>query len=258
MIRYIKYILLLAVAYICAMCESKMYDPNSEMGSPVSPGLPGKGGSMARFTISDSILYVLRDGDVIVYDIANPNEIVEKTRESINWGMETIFPYDSLLFFGSQSGMYVYKKEGYNLEYITDYQHITSCDPVVFDGRYAYVTLNDDMWMCNRGVNELHVIDMQTITNPKLEKTYTMESPKGLGVDGDLLFVCDNNTLRVYDKTNVNSLELLANFDEMEAYDVIPYNNYLILTGMNGISQYSYNKQSKTIQLASTILVSNQ
>lgn len=258
MIRYIKYILLIGVAYICAMCEDKMYNPNIDSGSPISPGLNGKGGSMARFTIADSVLYVLRDGDVVLYDISNQNEIVEKNKISINWGMETVFPYDSLLFFGSQMGMYVYKKNGYDLEYITQYEHITSCDPVVFDGRYAFVTLNDDMWMCNRGVNELHVIDMQQITNPKLEKTYAMQSPKGLGVDGDLLFVCDNNTLKVYDKSTVTSLQLLASFDELKAYDVIPYNNYLILTGANGISQYSYNKQSKTIQLASTILVNNQ
>jgi len=256
MIRYIKYILLIAVAYICAMCEEKIYDPNN--GNIPEPGLSGKGGSMARFTISDNKLYVLRQGDVIVYDISNPNEIVQKNQMYLNWGMETIFPYDSLLFFGSQMGMFVYKKNGFDLEYITQYQHITSCDPVVFDGRYAYVTLNDDMWMCNRGVNELHVIDMQQLTNPKLEKTYPMQSPKGLGVDGDLLFVCDNNHLRVFDKSAPTSLQLLASFDQLQAYDVIPYNDYLILTSMSGVSQYSYNKQTKTIQLASSILINNQ
>lgn len=240
------------------MCEDKMYNPNVDIGSPVDPGISGKGGSMARFTISDTVLYVLREGDVVVYDISNPNEIVEKKIQSLSWGMETIFPYDSLLFFGSQSGMFVYEKNGYDLEQVAEYQHITSCDPVVFDGTYAYVTLNDDMWVCNRGVNEMHVIDMSQITNPKLEKTYSMQSPKGLGLDGDLLFVCDDNSLKVYDKSNPTNLQLIKIFDEMKAYDVIPYNNHLILTGMNGISQYAYNTQTKTIQLVSTIAVTNK
>lgn len=256
--QFYKYILLLAVAFVSVMCESKMYDPNSEISSPINPGLNGKAGSMARFAIDDTLMYVLRDGDVIIYNISNKNEIVEKNRVSINWGMETVFPYDNLLFFGSQAGMYVYEKDEYDLNYITQYQHITSCDPVVFDGTYAYVTLNDDMITCNRGVNELHVIDMQQIFSPELLQTYPMNSPKGLGVDGDLLFVCDDNTLKVYDKSTPTALQLVTSFDEFKAYDVIPYNNYLIVTGANGISQYSYNKESKTIELVSTILVTNQ
>jgi hypothetical protein len=82
-----------------------------------------------------------------------------------------------------------------------------------------------------------------------------MESPKGLGVDGDFLFVCDNNNLLVYSKKNILDLELKKTFPISQAYDVIPYYGNLIVTSKAGILQYSYDTTTLQITHLSSILI---
>lgn len=73
-----------------------------------------------------------------------------------------------------------------------------------------------------------------------------MQSPHGLGVDGNLLFVTEGNFgLKVFDKSNPNELKLIKTFDDFTAFDVIPDSNVLIITGKQGIYQYSYNAQNE-------------
>jgi hypothetical protein len=86
---------------------------------------------------------------------------------------------------------------------------------------------------------------------PILQKVYAMNSPRGLGIDGNLLFVCDNK-FKVYDRSNVDSLQLISQFNVF-ANDVIPYNGKLFLTSSSGFYQYSYSNNS--LNLLSTILI---
>ena len=69
------------------------------------------------------------------------------------------------------------------------YQHVYSCDPVVVEGDFAYVTLNSLNTWCGRFSNQLDIIDISDLSDPKLIKQYAMESPLGLGIYGNLLFV---------------------------------------------------------------------
>ncbi|MFO7868242.1 MAG: hypothetical protein R6U95_02965, partial [Bacteroidales bacterium] len=211
---------------IVAACNDGMVSKSTEINTipSVSAEVSGKGGSMARFSVTTDALYVLTNNTLYAYDIKNQPVPVEHSKITLGEGMETVFVYDTLLFIGSQSGMQVYeRKNGIDLEYVSSFWHATACDPVVFDGKHAYITLNSAHEICGRYINELHIVHMDDITNPVHIANYNMESPKGLGVDGDFLFVCDKNMLKVYDKTTPESLAFVQSKTIPDAYDVIPY-----------------------------------
>jgi hypothetical protein len=78
------------------------------MNSAVVPGSAGIGGSMARFTITEDILYTVGSYNLKVFDITVLADPVKGNTVDIGWNIETIFPFGNNLFIGSQNGMYVY------------------------------------------------------------------------------------------------------------------------------------------------------
>jgi len=215
----------------------------------------GTGGSMARFVCKGDYLYVVDDQNLSTYDITDSSKIELKSRQSVGGQMETIFPTDSLLFMGSTTGMYIYNiRMPFNPVYISQYNHFTSCDPVVVRGKYAFVTLhsNSEVWSCSRNVNELQVIDISDIRNPVQKNRFTMVNPKGLSIDGNRLFVCDGMDLVVMDATNPLEMNEM-NRIEMDGtpYDLIARNGLLTVTYSAGIKQYSFD--GDTIQQLSVL-----
>lgn len=53
----------------------------------------GKGGSLARFTITANRLYIAEYNAINVYDLTDPSSPVFRKSVQIGWGIETIFPY---------------------------------------------------------------------------------------------------------------------------------------------------------------------
>lgn len=203
----------------------------------------GTGGSMARFTAIGNYLYIVDNASLKLFDVSN-NANPEFTKSiGISWNIETIFPYNEMLFIGSQTGMYVYSTQNpANPQYISEFRHATSCDPVVVEGNYAYVTLRGGN-LCGNINSQLDVIDISTIEEPKLLKEYAMEEPYGLGIKNDVLFVCDGNAgLKIFearDKLKIDS-NLVAHYNDINAFDVIPLNDVLIMIGADGLYQYDY------------------
>ena len=154
---------------------------------------------------------------------------------------------DTLLFIGSRSGMYVYDITAARFpQFISQVSHIRSCDPVVAQGNYAYVTLNTNFSSCGSVTNNvLDIYDITNLSNPVLKKTVQLNGPTGLGVDGDKLFVCDRG-LKVYnisDPLNLRQIDDLADIDEVDVratYDVIPLDGLLILIAQEGLFQFDY------------------
>jgi len=65
--------------------------------------------------------------------------------------------------------------------------------------------------------------------------------PQGLGIDGDLLFLCDGDAgLKVYNAADPLSILQIAIFPSINAYDVIPMHNYLFMIGEKGFTLYDY------------------
>jgi hypothetical protein len=227
---------------------------------PGNPATTGIGGSMARFTIEGDYLYMLDAGNVHSVSIKTLENPIAKSKNMIAWDIETIFPHEGKLFFGAQSGMYIFGLDDPEKPtQISRYAHVRSCDPVVVEGDLAYVTLRSGT-TCQGFTNQLEVIDIKDLTNPVLLKIYPMTNPHGLGIDNKNLFICDGDDgLKIYDATDHLKISdnQLAHYKNINTYDVIPYNNVAIMTGKDGIYQFDYSNP-KDIKLLSKVMISNQ
>ncbi|MGM0619765.1 MAG: LVIVD repeat-containing protein [Bacteroidota bacterium] len=198
----------------------------------------GTGGSMARFTIVGDHLFTVDQQNLNVFDIASEENPEFNQKNNVGFGVETIFPLGDKLFLGTSTGMYIYDiSTAGTPRQISFYEHVIACDPVVSDGQYAYVTLNASREECWRSVNELQIIDLQNIERPQLLKQYQMQSPRGLAVRNDTLWVCDNG-LKVFDISDKLNIAQLYHFNDLVAYDLILDKNRALVIGETGFVQY--------------------
>jgi len=217
-------------------------------------GGSGTGGSMARFMLNDNYLYVIAVPTRLkTVDITTVTEMAVIDSVVMPRNMETLFRLEDKLFVGTTTGMLIFDlADPQKPAYVSAYDHIRACDPVVVDGQYAYVTLRTGN-MCNNGQNLLEVIDISSLANPYLVKSYPMFNPHGLGTDGDLLFVCDGAAgLKIYDKSDPLAIitNRIAHYPDFDTYDVIPMNGILMLVGKDGIYQYDYSDPENIIQIS--------
>jgi hypothetical protein len=221
---------------------------------------PGVGGSMARFAINGDHLYLLDGGDVQTLSIATETNPEVRGRTLIAWDMETIFPYKKNLFIGSRTGMHILDVSAPDKPVkISTYQHVRVCDPVVVQDTIAYVTLRSGT-QCQGFTNQLEVINIKDILRPQIVKSYPMTNPHGLGIDNTTLFICDGAAgLKIYNASDIQAIDqkMLAHYSDVDAYDVIPFNNVLMMIGADGIFQYDYSNP-KDITLLSKIRVENE
>jgi len=203
----------------------------------------GKGGSMARFGLYDKYLYIVNNNMLFMFDVENASAPEKAGSIYLNGNVETIFAYDNHLFFGTTSGMLVYDVSIPNTPvYIQQYWHITSCDPVVIQDGYAYVTLRTGTSCNNNTVNRLDIVKCsEDYKQFDLVNSYNMTQPRGLGIENEVLFVCDGDAgLKVYDVAVKNNINLLISFPNIKTYDVIPAGGYLFMIGDDGFYLYDY------------------
>lgn len=223
--------------YMAPSSYSNQSSSNSNAGSPV-----GKGGSMARFAIVVNALYTVSNTDLNVFNISVPSDPVYKNKVNIsNWNIETIFPFKDKLFIGSQNGMFVYNiNNPNNPALVGQFSHVQSCDPVIADDNFAYVTLRSGT-ACQGFTNQLEILQLNSFTNPTPVKAYPFTNPHGLSKDGNILFICDGaDGLKIYNSSNVSNLQLIKQFSGMETYDVIAWNNNALVVAKDGLYQYDY------------------
>ena len=208
-------------------------------------------GSMSRFSIYLDYLYVVINNYMQIFDLSKtePERVVENFY--IGWNVETIFSYKNHMFMGTPTGMLIYSvADPVKPVYKSSIIHAFGCDPVVVEDDIAYVTVRSGN-ACGQNENELIVIDVSDTSKPKRLVTYTMTGPKGLGIDNKTLFVCDDG-LKVFNATNPMTImaNQLAHFKNMDGFDVIPYNNVLMMIADNGIYQYDYSDINNIRQIS--------
>jgi len=201
----------------------------------------GQGGSLARFKIVEDYLYAVDSHNINVFgiqDLANPQDLEDVYA---GFDIETIFNRGNHLFLGSKSGMYIYDiTTPATPTFVSEFQHGTACDPVVVDGDYAYVTLRGGN-SCGATESGLFIVDISDITTPVLAKMYKMDGPYGLGVKDEKVFICDGESgLKVYDKSDIDDLELINHFKDIVTFDVIPREENLLMIGDDVLYQYKY------------------
>jgi hypothetical protein len=243
--------------------SASAFASDASVKAAITPGTgsgSGVGGSLARFTITANHLYLLDGGNLKTVNIAEAQNPVEKNTTFLAWDIETIFPYETSLFVGSSSGMHIIDISSPESPHrISTYQHLRSCDPVVVEDDYAYVTLRSGT-ACQGFTNQLEVINIENPSSPVLVKTYPMTNPHGLGIDNKTLFICDGDDgLKTFDATDVMAISdnLIAHYKEINALDVIPYNSLLMMIGEDGLFQFDYS-DPQNIKLLSKISIGNE
>lgn len=219
-----------------------------------TPNSVGTGGSFSRFTLANDHLFTIDNRTLKAFDVSNNQNPTEVKSEQVNQGgiIETLFPYGDNLFIGSTSGVIIYDiSTPGNFSFTSNFTHARACDPVYVENDVAFVTLRsntaNNCWGVN---NQLDILDVSDVTNPRLTNTYQMQNPHGVGVDDSLLFICEASSgLKIYTFTkelssnNVLSkvnISLLKHEKSIFAYDVIPNNGNLIVVGENELLQYDY------------------
>lgn len=218
----------------------------------------GTAGSMASMVLMNDYLYALQESHSIgIVNISTPSSPTLDSSFYAGFDLETIYPFEGKLFLGSMSGMYMYDMTNPVAPVkLGEFSHGRACDPVVTDGRYAYVTLHAGT-NCGGAANELNVIDIKDLMNPTLVKAYALTKPKGLCKDGNLLFICDDKSgVRLYDATQVDNLKQLSSINISNSYDIIAGNNHAMVVTDDGLYQYDYSN-TRNLRLLSKYALKN-
>lgn len=204
---------------------------SSASGAPTT----GKPGSLSRFAIVGERLYTLESQGLQVFDIRRPADPQRRGSSWVGWGVETLAAHDNKLLVGSADGLYLYDTVNPDQpRMLSRLLHARAQDPVVARGDVAFLTLSG-------AINQLDVIDIANPSNPRLLRSYPMRSPTGLGVDGNLLFLCDGEDgLKVFDAADPMNLRELERLRELRPKDLIAQDSLLTTTTQTGVVQYSY------------------
>lgn len=237
---------------ICSNCGIYYTSNGTTPANSGASSSPGMGGSMAKITLVGNYLYALISSYKMgIIDVSNPAQpgkpIIPAPAMSF---IETIFPFEDKLFIGSTQGVFIYSIDNpTSPKPLGQFRHGKACDPVIADGKYAYVTLRTGT-TCGGASNELDVLDITDLLNPNLLATYPMTGPQGLSKDNNQLFVCDGPGVKIYDATNPASLQLQTTLNTGTAYDVIAFSGHLFVTATNGLYQYDYSNPQDIRQLS--------
>ncbi len=204
----------------------------------------GIGGSMARFGLNGDYLYTVDSQKFHIFDVNDSEKPVLKTEKEAGLDIETMFIHDGHMFLGTTSGMLIYSLgEPENPTKINSFAHMRSCDPVVVQNHIAYVTLRGGS-ECGWTVSRLDIVSLSSnYLKSTLMYSFPMREPYGLGIDDEILFVCDGKDgLLVYDASDLAIIgsRKIAQFPDIKAFDVIPFSDYLFMIGDDGFYQYDY------------------
>lgn len=245
--RNVLILFTLFAAGLLVACESSLSD-----AAVPSPDV-GVGGSYARFIIVGNFMYVVDEQSLITFDISVASNPVQVDKQPIGNRIETIFNFKDKLFIGSGEGLFIYEimDSGIprQLSATTYFEFdIFPCDPVVANDSFAYVTLNAKRRLNNPcggafevNANVLKIYDITDPSQPNLLSEYDMFAPKGIGLDGTTLFVCDDEAgLKIFDVTDPFNLVSIAHIENLTAFDVIPLNGLLLVVGPENVYEFDY------------------
>jgi len=227
----------------CAFCYAAPLPVNSAAATNPANGM---GGSMSRFTVLNNYLYSVSYSDLSSFDISKSEDPQFMSSTQVDSHVETIFPFKDKLFIGSNNGMYMYdvSSDPAHPGLDGEFTHVRSCDPVISDGDFAYVTLSSGT-PCLGFDNELQIVDIHDLKNSALLATYHMSHPQGLSKDGNYLFICDDGEgLKVYDASVVANLQLVKQLKDGHTRDVIAAGTVALVIATEGLFECDYSNPS--------------
>ena len=215
-------------------------------------------GSMTRFLPIESYLYTINFNELVLFSIAEDYRPSRFARLDTGTQAETLFQLNDLLFVGSTTGMLMYDVSSpSNPDYINSINHFRSCDPVVADTDYAYVTLRGGT-NCFTETNELQIIAISDPQNLEVVSRQVMFNPHGLAIHGDFLIVCDGGAgLKVLDVEDRVNPEVVTTESIPFAYDIIVDYPNAVVVGEGVIYQYNLSTLPEITKTAELTLTTN-
>lgn len=215
-------------------------------------------GTMNKIVVEDKHIYVL--GRNILHSFSDePTGMQKLNSEMLGQDLETLYAEGDKLFVGTASSMLVYSiADPGKPDRVSAYQHPTSCDPVYPNGKVAYLTLRTaDYTGCSGDVNSLEILDISDIAKPKFIQSMEMNSPYGMTLTDNYLFVGEgSNGLRVFKADDPTKLVELKVFKDIKAYDIIKHptiTNRILTTGEHGLAQYQMDYSTMEMTYLSSI-----
>lgn len=237
--RIYKYLFLSAFVLTIASCNEDLDSLSFDFSE--NPTGDVVGGSLNKFSVSGDYLYIINDQSLVPFSLDNPAKPVPQNDIFLGIGIETLITKGDNLFIGAQNGMHIFDISNRKTpKFLSTYTHVVSCDPVAVQGDIAYVTLRSGSG-CNRGQNSLDIVDISNLKRPREVKSINLTSPHGLAVDGEDLFVTNGTSglTRFFLETPINPSET-ERLSNINTKDAIAWKDNLILTGNDGVYQYSY------------------
>jgi len=232
--------------------------PNSAIPTSFAGNSSAQSGTVNRITKNGDYVYVISNNNMIVLSDTDADFSQVNKMSDIKTDMETIFPYNNNLFVGSRSSMTIYSLNNATQPVeLYDFDHATSCDPVLPHNNVAYITLRTaDFSECPGNINALVVLDVTNLSNPVELDEIAMNSPYGMTVIDDRLYVGEGeNGLKVFNVTDNRQPQIENHYANIEAYDIIadPSNNQIIfIAGPDGLNQFEKNS-TEQLEFKSTI-----
>lgn len=226
-------------------------ESSADLATAPNGAAVGQGGSLARFMVVDNYMYGLTHRAIKIFRINDNGTLSNWSTVGVEWGIETLYRLNDLLFIGSNTGMFIYDIEDPgNPTFVSEYEHLRACDPVVAEGDYAYVTLRSTNEWCANNVNQLQIIDIIDIFEPTQVGVYNMFAPYGLAVRGDYVWVCDAESgikiVDVSDKANPTVVHFIEGYD---ARDVILIDTTAYVVTTSGIVIYDVSTFDSPVQV---------
>lgn len=210
-------------------------------------------GKYKTMTIVGDYMYAVNNTQLLTIDLtdkANPKEI---DKQDIGEAIENLYQVEEVLFIGSQTNMHIYALGENGIPQVksdTPYMNlgedINVCDPVIANQDIAYVTLSTDVWQnvngCGQQIsfNELRTYDVSDLENPSLVNTYNCNSPQGMSIDGNYLFMSDGNAgFKVFELDHSGKTTLIGTYGG-SSYDVIAKDKKLLVVSKEEIRQFDY------------------
>ncbi len=206
-------------------------------------GGQGQAGSLTRMALFNDHFYYINNHTMHVFDVQKLDQPDKLNEVFMEWGIETIFPYEDKLFIGANNGMHIFDNSvPSDPKYLSTFAHANACDPVVVQGDLAYVTLrngND----CQNFTNELNVVDVSDILKPQLLASFPMHNPHGLSVRDNILYLCEaDEGLKIFDISEPEEIHKnqIGQIPDYFAFDVISVSSGLLLMiGEDGFYQFN-------------------
>lgn len=220
-----------------------------------------KNGSLSRVISIGNFIYAVDDNHLITINAGDPANLSIANNISLGANIQTIYHHNGSLFIGSATQMYVY-----NIQNNPAAPSLTSSYiyPVIIEPRDPILALDSVIYSTSTsavGSGVFRVFDSRDLTNPVLLEENFLQTPRGMDVSGNYLYLCNGRFgIWIYSITDpfhpilesiIDENNNLAN-GEMgtnDYYDVIAENGQLFCYTKGALLNYNISQPNQPIFL---------